>query len=304
MSKYKKVKLQLSSLKETFFVREKMNDEWVLHLAGLDEDGTKLPPLLVVEETNELVDGRHRKAAYLLRNKTEAECELLPNTLTRAELIVTAFSRNTVGADGPLQPSRPDINHTMIQLLEAGMKRKHIVDAICETTPFSASLVRRHLDQVQSHMAAAKMVRAINAVAEGVFSVQDSALHFGVAPEKLKERLKGTRRKRDETSFQTVKPVITSRFKSLSSSNGRTFRLLMEKYEEGAVTIVHVREVIGHIRHHIKSMDHTLDDWERRFIVANDPAPNSNSEVAPKPAPKNGGSINPGKRALEAMGIS
>lgn len=72
----------LKDLKETFFVRVALDEKHVIYLAQIIESGVELPPIVAVKGTNEIVFGRHRKAAYQRLGRISALVEF-PNVQDR-----------------------------------------------------------------------------------------------------------------------------------------------------------------------------------------------------------------------------
>lgn len=55
--------MKLADIKTTFFVRKSLDDDRVLLIAGLYQEGTKIP-FPIVNSNGELIDGRHRNGSH------------------------------------------------------------------------------------------------------------------------------------------------------------------------------------------------------------------------------------------------
>ncbi len=288
--------MKLSDIKETFYVRVALNEDHVLRFAELYEHKAEVPLIKVTEVTKQLVDGRHRKAAMLLRDTTEAEVELVPEA-EFPELIIQALKAN-VG--GPLPPSKADIHLTVKMLLEKRTPQKWIISQVSEMVGFPKSLVRRYLDNVHSDMSKAKKTRALNAVTEGGMTVPDAAKEFGVDPETIKDALRGKRKKAGELGANVIKGGVTSKFKSLWGSNGRLLRSMFEGYEDGEVTKECLQEVLTHIEHQIRNLTENNRAWQKRFEAVLTGAVPNDSDFKPN---NRQNSERVAERVLQKMGI-
>lgn len=295
--KKKTATMNLSDIKETFYVRVALDEDHVLRFAELYEHKAEVPPIQVTEKTKQLIDGRHRKAAMLFCNVTEAEVELIPEA-EFPELIIQALKANVGGS---LPPSKADIHLTVKTLLEQKASQKWIISQISDMVGFPKSLVRRYLDNVHSELSKAKKARALNAITEGGMTIPDAAKEFGVDPETLKNAIRGKRKKASELGANAIKGGITTKFKSLWSSNGRLLRKLSQGYEDGEVTKECLQDVLTHIEHQVKNLTDNNVAWQRRVeAVLTGTGPND-SEFKPN---NRQSSERVAERVLQKMGVS
>ncbi len=257
----KKFKLPLTAIKETFFVRAKLDEDWILQLAQLIENRQELPPIEVTKD-HELVDGRHRIEAYKLNNRTEIECVLVEET-DRLKLVALAFTAN-VGGSKP--PTQEDIKFTIRTLLRDGVSRRKII----EMMPFPKEVTRRYVDDVQSAEAKQRMNQAVDAVVEGEMTVKDAAEKLAVDPIKLKETLKGKKKtvKSGRSLVAQYKTIFTVQFRRLSLSNGKHMGNLVEKYRDGLVTHAEMQELYDHLGGLMEQMKRAHAGRVKRFQAA------------------------------------
>jgi len=252
------VTLPINEIKETFFVRKELSEDRVLQLAMLYEAGTELPPLRVADGTNELIFGRHRRAALELLNRSEARCEIVKPE-SRAEMIVMAIEEN-VG--GPLPLTRADIEHSIKLLLAEKTPRTQIVKMV---TCWPPAVTRRYLNNVQAAMGKEKMLKAVTAVVDGGLNVPQAAEQFSVDSEDLRQELSGEKKRRKKFGLSELKSGLTSQFKSNSLKSAALVKRLLEGYEDGEVAETQVHEVLSHISHLNRRAQRSHQDWVNRF---------------------------------------
>lgn len=251
----KTVTVAIAELKANLFVRQALNPDHVLVLAGYAENGVKLPPIKITPD-RAVVDGRHRIAAYQLLDRDQVEAEVV-EVDSEAELIAMAYKANVGGS---LPPSSKDTEHTVMLLLE----HKETMKRIGELLGLPSGLARRYVKEVQTRAASAKMQRAVSAVTDDGLTVVKAAELHEVDPEKLKERLSGHRRAQ-RSDIPEIQRGLTRTFRSLGARNATLLRNLLERHVDGEVSERQVREIFTHFRRLQKQSGRTLDDWMSRF---------------------------------------
>ena len=254
--------IPIDQLKDTFHVRVSLDDDRVLQLAELYENNVEIDPLLVVEGTNEILDGRHRREALKLLDRKEARCKLIPNA-ERATLIIQALA---VNMGGSLPPSRPDINHTIRLLIEEGVPRRRIIENLQKIVAIPPELIQKWLDQVQSAMHRARMNKAGDAFVNGGLTLEEAAKACNVDPEKLRAYMGGKKKDTEiPMPLHELKAAYTSRFHVLSTQTGKTTKKCLASYRDGLMTKAQVEQFLNHIAHLIADMQCRHDEWNGRF---------------------------------------
>jgi len=249
------VKVLISELKLNLFVRKELNQDHVLYLAELVENGVKLPPIKITSN-GMVVDGRHRIACYELCDVKEVETEVVSFSC-EAEMIAEAYKANVGGS---LPPTQQDTEHTIMLLIDRKESRKHIAELL----GLPLGIARKYVDSVQSKVSRAKLQRAAASITEGGLTVAKAAEQYDVEPEKLREALSGHRRKQKQ-GIPEIQQSLTRSYKSLGSKNAHIMRSILEKYEDGDVTEKQVRDIIQHDKMLLKRLARAIADWERRF---------------------------------------
>ncbi len=249
------VRVRLDGLKLNLFVRKELNQDHVLYLAELVENGVKLPPIKITSD-GIVVDGRHRIACYELCDIKEIDA-WVDSFSCEAEMIAEAYKAN-VG--GPLPPSQQDTEHTIMLLTERRESKKRIAELL----GLPIGIARRYVDSVVLKTTKAKLQRAANSITEGGLTVAKAAEQYEVEPEKLKEVLSGHRRKQKQ-GIPEVQRSLTRSYKSLSSKNAHVLRSILEKYEDGDVTANQTRDIFRHFGALQRQSARAIADWEKRF---------------------------------------
>ncbi|MDE2188632.1 MAG: ParB-like nuclease domain-containing protein [Patescibacteria group bacterium] len=288
-------KVKLSELKETFVVRIELNREHVEHLRDLIDTGVELEPLLVSFDDMELIDGRHRKAAYTELGITEVPCKFKKFD-SNGDKIVAALQANVGGS---LPPTPADINHTMQIMLLAGETRKSIIEKVSGVVGFPKKLVQNHLDRVQSDMVKARLRKAVNAVTTEGKTVPEAASEFGVKLETLQRNIAG---KVDDgsTNAQQLKSHLSKEYGKLTLICGHNLSKMIRDLKDGVITVSESEDVIRHLKKLTDRFNHYHSEWLKRFgthLGTVEKAERASVNHARK------AQVSLGKRALGRMGL-
>ncbi len=291
--------VKLSDISETFVVRVKLNDDHVLYLASLLEAGKDVEPLLLSDEGNVLVDGRHRLAAIRLTGGIEEfPCEIRKFD-SEGDMLIAALEANVGGS---LPPSPADITLTMQLLLSAKMSKKEIVEKVNQIVGFPPSLIKKHLNKVQANLNLARLQKAVSAVARGDLTVQQAAENNSVDLGDLRDALSanGKRRGERDHDINKLKAHVGQNFTRASSVMGHNLSLLATHLEDGDVKPSDVKEVMCSLGKKLKRINVCYQQWCDRFKIHLE-AKDRAVEVSRVEArvPRNDGA----KAALSKMGL-
>lgn len=252
---------KISDLQVNLFVRQSLDQDRVFYLAQLIENGTELAPIQV-QDDGVVIDGRHRKEAYELLNRTEIMCEIVP-TMTRTEQIAAAYRANTGNA---LPPTQADTEHTIGLLLDAKQSVKHIAMML----QMPVGMARRYVHTVQSKKTRQRLVQAAHAVTDSDMTVAQAVAHFEVDKVKLQEMLSG-RRKKQKAGYSELQRTITKQYRSLGMKNAALFRSLSAKFSDADITAAQVLDIIEHLESAQRSHVRKLADFRKRFAAVSQP---------------------------------
>lgn len=254
MAKY--ATININEIKESFFVRHRLNQDHAIQLSMLYDNGTKLPRLLVTSE-NELIDGRHRLAALRSLDKKSVEVEYAPDA-DRATHLVHALQANLGGA---LPPSNADIIYAITQMLENGMVGSAIIKHFSNIWP--PAVARRYYFDAQANLTKRRVNAAKDAVLEGK-TVQEAATTHKIKIDTLKAAIGGNRKKR-KTDTTEIKGTITSIFRSRGSSLGHIARALTQKFEDGEISWKTAVAILDHYDRCVKNTADSARDLRKRL---------------------------------------
>lgn len=255
MSKTREV--PLSELKTSFFVRKRLNDDWVLQLAALYEAGEPLPPLEITWD-NEVIDGRHRKAALELLGRTVVMCHEA-GQMEQGKAIVSALKANVGGS---LPPTKEDIVHSMIQLLNQGWTQRKILDSM----PFPRSVASKYLKDAWGVVLDSKLKAAMKDVAENDMKVKDAAEKHGVPLEKLQEHMNPNRKKRKQQSMAHLKNQLQRAYQGFHRQIAYKIQKTIETYEDNSIGEVEVFDMFDTLCDLIDKGHKRVEEHKQRFV--------------------------------------
>lgn len=266
-------RVKIADLKTNLFVREALDEDRVLFFAGIVESGSSLDPI-VVNRDLVVVDGRHRIEAHELNEKTEIEVKIV-DIVGEENLIAAAYRANT---GGPLPPTTNDTEHTILSLIEMGVRDKRIIEIL----GLPPALTRKYISSVRSKIGRQKLMKAATAVTDGGLTVAKAAEQYGVEIDKLRDFLAGPRKRRRAEGVAEIRRDLTTRYRSASQSNAALFRVVFRKYDEGDVTEKQIRQILKQLKGLQKRAINATTKWEARLEAKVNPGKANGSQPAPE----------------------
>jgi len=251
-------KVKLSDIHVDTFVRKSLIPELVKKYTDLMLAGVKFPPLLV-SGSMRLVDGRHRLEAYTNCQESEVEAEIV-DPKDEAEFIGMAFKANST--KGPAQPTEEDIKHTISLLLDQKVVSSV---AIAEVLGEREEYVRPMIKDVKSKAKRAKMMKAVNAVADGDMKPVEAAEEFGVKIEDLRQAITGRRRK-EKKGPNAAQLLLAGSDRSYLISLGHGLNKLMDAYNASDLSPAQMTAVYDQQKAFLKKVERRLEDWHSRYM--------------------------------------
>ena len=258
----------LKSIKANFFVRKSINQDHVLMLAELYEAAmiesnkdqvasSKAIEAIIITESNEMVDGRHRKEAMELAGIQEARVEVVGD-LKPSELVVEAAKANYGGA---LPPSREDMVYTVEQLLgRFGLTHKEIEDRL---SMLPKSVIRKYINTANRRSTEAKLRLALSDIANGS-SLAGAARAHDVKPEVLKAAIEGKKPKTKVGTAQ-INNQLSTYAKGFSVQVSRVIHRVIEDYRDGEIPVEAAQSAVNQVGHLIRRMLVRAQDWDNRL---------------------------------------
>lgn len=249
--------VDLAEIKNNLFVRQKLDDDHVMYLAGLIEGGKEIEPIELDQDMG-MIDGRHRKEAYELCGVKKTKAKIL-SFASELEKIAYAFKANT---NGPKPPTPADIEHTIQLMIEQGIA----VKSMGEFLSLPTIMVRKYANVVTSRISRTKLIAAAEAVTEGGLTVNIASQKYGVDLTRLKEHLSGNKkRKNSANGVDELNRRLTANYKNVSMKNAAYFKRLIEQYDDGDVTERQIKVIIQHLESLQKKSARSFSDWKERI---------------------------------------
>lgn len=281
------VMLPLASISNKFDVRVSIDNDRVLQFAGLYEGGVSLPPIRVVkidEDKYAYIDGRHRGAARAYLNLKDAPSVICNGSLrdNPFELFAEALESNWGGAK---PPTRDDISHTIVRMIESGGSQKAIRDRLSFLPPGSC---RMYIASAKSTVAKRRLSRALDGVSEGL-SLSRAAEQNQIKIGLLRDAISGKRgrwgknRTTEKELEIELKSYISNALLSANAGIGKKLQELLKKVDDGEVSAKIASGVIKAWRDHLRKTGLRVDDWQSRLDAISseqDRAVNTEAEAA------------------------
>lgn len=250
----KKTRVPIKDLKFDLYVRQHLNQDHVLYLAGLIEGGKVLDPIMITEGMT-VIDGRHRIEANLLLDHAEIDAEVYP---FRDEVkIISEAYRSNIG--GALPPTIADTEQTIMLLLERGEKQTSIAGHL----KLPNSMIRKLVKNVQSKMARKKVQMAASAVTENGLTVTAAAEQFKVKLPQLKEFMSPTHGKK--RGVPDLQRQVSSMFRSSSIKTSKFCVMLLDKFEDGDISREDLRSIFDQLQAANGKTARNISEYRARF---------------------------------------
>jgi len=137
-------------------------------------------------------------------------------------------------------------------------------EVISDKLGLPPKMTRRLIEETQSKLNRAKLLRAASAVTDEGMTVQRAAETHGVEPERLKEVLNGHKRK-GKQGVQSAKMRLTRLAKSNASTVAAILKKIVEQYEDGDLSERQVQQTFDHLQQTHERALKNLRDWRARF---------------------------------------
>jgi hypothetical protein len=237
-----------------------LNGDHVRFLQGLVSNGVELPPIKIAKGSMDLIDGRHRLAAYINLGHTKVACD--EEVYTSKDAMILAALKANVG--GSLPPNQHDISHTVECLLAEKLSRSVIIQQISEQVGFPPKLVRRYLDDIQSRVADRRKTEAVSAIASGGMTLIQAAEEYSVDVESLKAAISG-KPKESTNNAMAIMTRLSVRFETFNHSIGMIMTHILRGLKDGVISEREANEIIEHYTRLVQGYQTKEKLWTQRF---------------------------------------
>ncbi len=315
----KAVSLPLAQIKNKFDVRLALDQDRVIQFAGMYESGVDLPPIEVVETAEDeyaFIDGRHRAAARDYLNLTNVMAIIRNGGLIDdpGALFARALQANWGGSK---PPTRDDIQHTILRMLESGLSR-NAIEKILVFIPRSS--LRAYTAGAMNRLSRRKIALALDAISDGA-TIENAAKRVALPVERLKDVVSGKKgiwgkgRSQETQTCVELKTYISQHLFSANTGIAKKIQMLLASVDDGEISSNGAAGVLKAWKDHLRKSVSRVDDWEQRLAgiarFQSSAAPNSVPEpqeaVAPKAKPKKDKparpKVRPAKNPLDYKGV-
>lgn len=270
MTKQKVELIPIADITNKFDVRIALDEDRVIQFAGMYESDEPPPPIKVVPLAEEgkyaYIDGRHRGAAVAYLNRTEIPAVICNGSMPHdpVGLFAEALFDNYGGAK---PPTRQDIVHTVVRMLEHGGNRTTIREALNFLPP---GALRAYIADAESIVSKRRIAKALDAIAGGS-TVEEAATKCRVKLDNLKEIVAGRKGRwgkgrSNEIEFCTaIKTYINRELRGANSGIGKKITFLIQKIEDGEVSVKQAQSVLKAWSEHLRKTSVRVKDWEARL---------------------------------------
>lgn len=263
--------IAIADIANRFDVRRSLDDDRIIQLAELYRDGAALPPIEIIELAQAgkyaFIDGRHRAAARALLGETTVPAVIVKNSMQPLELFATALQANWGGAK---PPSREDITHTVVRMIELGAKEKDLSDHL---SFLPGSSLRHYMKAARALLHGRKMQQALQMVSDGVL-IEEAARKVGVGADTIRDAIQGRKRKLSAAGQQNMavsdaKTYITRSLRAANSGIAQKIQALMRLVETGEAPAALPHSVIDAWEKHLNGTLHRIRDLRERVNQIN-----------------------------------
>jgi len=235
------IQVPLDKLITKFYVRTRLDQDWVLHLALLYEAGEKIDPLEVRKVGNsfEIISGRNRSMAMNLAGIKMANCVVLEQCSdVKAQSI--AFQSNIVGL-GPLPLKKKDIVFSLSNMFDSGMRWAQI-EALM---PWSKATRSRYMRDAKSNVKKRQVSRAVEYLKQRKQStIESAARKFKIKVEDIVSA--SQKAKNTPIGFPELKGSMTTQTRRIQRFIANSSCRLREALEEQEATVSQVEDFLDH----------------------------------------------------------
>ncbi len=261
--KEKVIEAKIADLHPLFYVRQKLDDDYVLTLASMIEGGVELEPIRITRDMG-IIDGRHRIAAHDMNNLLTIKAVVEDVGDDFLALMARAVSYNVGGS---LPQTRQDLELIMSQLIEKGVSYNKIVQTFSPLFP--KTMIRAAHAHASWGINQKKVQRAIALIVEKGANIDAASQVIGIDKKAIEEALM-KRKERIEARgngqwLGEQKRTIGNQFTRFNKVNGRYISSIFKEYDSGEITLQDAENFFGYVGKLVSNVNHIWVDWEKRW---------------------------------------
>lgn len=252
------IEVKLADLKDSFYVRVRLDDDRLQLLWSLRDAGVELPPILITKDYR-IVRGRHRVYVERELMKKETIKAIVTEETDFIKLVAMAVEENSGGS---LPLTKEDLFHTMVPLVQKGISLKKVVSAF----PFLPhQLIRtcyRHAEWRENNK---KYQQARSLVIYDNLTVNKAAEVVGIDQQKLQKFLDKKADNNGGGRLVASKKELGQRFSHFNRCNGQKVRDLFKLYDDGEIGKRDADSIFNYLGNLIINQNRMYADWQKRW---------------------------------------
>lgn len=251
----------ISLIKESFNVRQTLDDARVREIASLYEAGIHVDPIHLDVETLELLEGRTRLAAKRSLDHKTVNVIFIKH-MVRPDQITYAAKSNMGGKKPPVMA---DLVKTFVQLINEGLSFSAIAHQF--EGIWSETYINNAYRSANSRIKRIKLAAAKHAVSEENITVQAAAAKYGLTVQELSRHIAGNK---FGDVYDLVPHDIKNEITHANRSHGGTVFKLIDKvdeeYQKGMYPKEDFEELFKLMRRSVKSTTRSINRAYNRFL--------------------------------------
>lgn len=254
--KEKIIDIEISKLKDALDIRSTLNQEHVLYLWGLIDAGTELPPIKITKD-NVIIDGRHRREAYIDAGIQIIKAEIIETDGTLS--IVKRALQENIG--GPLPPTKLDLYRSMLILVEKKYSKQRIVDEFSLILP--VRLVRSCYEHALWKSKNRKVNEALDLIRKSNLTPEKAAQLLDIPLQSIKDKLAD--RKTNMAGDANMRGTLQTMFSHFNKTLSRKISEIFQRYDDGELTKLDSEGTLKFLAKLIANQNRMYADWNKRW---------------------------------------
>jgi len=257
--KEKIIEVKLSDLKYGIYVREHLDENRILFFASLMEAGADLPPIKITKD-NKIIDGRHRTEAAKFLDKVKIKAVVTENG-NNLQIIREAIASNWGGS---LPPTKMDLIHSIMQLMEASYPANKIEQEFKNIIPLS--MLRTIIQHARLKINNQRILKAKRILSDNPkMSVEKVAELVELKTKILQDSIAKDSGKREVNFVASQKDSLSARYKHFNCSIANIIRFIFKNHSDAEIDSGQVDRILEHLGGLIANQNRIWADIERRW---------------------------------------
>lgn len=256
------IKVNISELKDSFYVRTETNQKHVEYLASLIGGDVDLGPIRITDDYK-IIDGRHRVEATKFLN--------LPTIRAIVEkdgdlflLVKKALSSNMGGA---LPNTREDLRHSITFLIEQQQASyQKIITQLSDIYPHG--MIKAIYGDAISRINNKKLAKALFLLRDGNITLSKAADAVGIPEKYLSDAIKrkGTKLT-PQRWIADEKLLFKRRYSHVNKCNAQARIHIFQKFDDGELRENEVDSFLDYFGQQVARQQQIYSDWRKRWNV-------------------------------------